>query len=334
MQINFRKLVVIGGLFLLALPTVVLASIIRTDANVPQSEVVSGNLYITGSAPVIAGTINGDLVAAGGTLVITGNILQDILVAGGNINISGQTGGDVRAFGGSIYLDGVVTGDVLTAGGDVRFGPNAVIHGDLIANGGTVTLNPATKVYGIKKISNGEDFQKEAGGALREMPAILQTAFLVGQLISILGLLLAAALCFGFFPGVTNRLVYKTLEKGYIWKNIGLGFLMAALLPVAAIICFITGVGVMLGFILLFAFILYILFGIAFSGVIFGGWLYAVTKKPKKPLVTWGALILGIIFLHIISLIPVIGWLVSLVYILLTWGGALRMKLEIISGIK
>ncbi len=329
-----KKLFVLAGLVILIVPTVVLAAVIRSDSNLAQGEVVSGNLYMTGSAPVVAGTVQGDLVAAGGTVVVTGNVTQDALIAAGNINVTGPVGGDLRAFGGNIYIDSVVQGEVFTAGGDIKIGPNAVINGDLIASGGNVQLNPAAKVYGNKKIASGQDLEKNAEANMGGTPKFLQAAFLIGQLMSILGLLLVAALSFGFYPLVTNKLVAKTLEKGCIWKNLGLGLLMLLLLPVAGVICLITGVGVLLGFIIIFAFVLYILFGIAFAGITFGGWLHHVTKKPKKPQITWGALILGVILLHIISIIPVIGWIIALIFMLITWGGAARMKLELVKGIK
>lgn len=329
-----KKIFVAAGLLFLIVPVSAIAAIIKTEANLGQSEVVSGNLYMTGSAPVIAGTVNGDLLVAGGTVVVTGGVMQDVLAAGGNVNITGPVGGDLRAFGGNVYIDCVVQGEVLTAGGEVQFGPNAVINGDLVASGGNVKLDPATKVYGDRKIETGEEIQKDAGGVLREMPKFFQTAFLVSQLVSILGLLAVACLMFGFFKPLTNRMVSKTLEKGFIWRNLGLGVLTILLLPIASIICFVTGIGALLGLLLLFGFILYIIFGIAFAGVTFGGWLYQVTKRPKKPAVTWGALVLGVILLHIISLIPLIGWLVALIFMLITWGGILRMKWEIIRGIK
>ena len=333
MQINTKRLFLIIGLICVILPAVAFAAAIKTDTNLAQGEVVSGNLYITGSAPVVAGTVHGDLIAAGGTVVVTGNIAEDALVAGGNVNVTGQVGGDLRVFGGSVYIDSEVSGEVFTAGGDVRFGPNAVINGDLIANGGNVQLNPSTKVYGDKKIKTGEDiensFAKNGG-----LPKVLQTAFLVGQVISILSLLLVAVLFFGFFPALTNKIVAKSLEKGAVWTNLGLGLLMLLLMPIAAVVCFFTGIGALLGLLLIFAFILYIIFGIAFAGITFGGWLYHVTKKPKKLQITWGALILGVVLLHIINLVPFIGWIAAIIFILITWGGALRMKWELIRGIK
>jgi cytoskeletal protein CcmA (bactofilin family) len=334
MQINKRHLSVTVALALLLIPVVAFAAVIRTDSNLPQGEVVNGNLYLTGSAPVIAGSVHGDLLAAGGTVVMTGNVSQDFLIAAGNIIVSGPVGGDLRAFGGNIYIDAPVQGEVFTAGGDVKIGANAVITGDLVVYGGNVVINPAAKIYGVKKISSSADLEKEMKAKGNELPSFLQTAFLLGQLMSLLGLLLVAALMFGFFPNVTNRVATKSLEHGFVWKNLGLGMLVLLAAPLAAIICLITGFGALLGGILFFMFMVYILFGIAFSGITFGLWLYKITKKDKKPQLKWGTLILGVVLLHVISLIPIFGWLAALVFILLTWGGALRLKMEIIKQIK
>jgi cytoskeletal protein CcmA (bactofilin family) len=324
---------VLVGVVLFTVPMLALAATIRTDANLGQNEVVADNLYITGSAPVIAGQVNGDLIAGGGTIVVTGKVMQDGLIAGGNLNVSGTFGGDVRIFGGNIYFDGQAQGEVFAAGGKIIIGPNAVINGDLIASGGTVDVDPAAKITGTKKIQSGEDYADQQKGMTRTTK-FLQAAFLISQVISILSLLLIASLLLGFARPVTNKVVTKALEKDAVWKNLGIGLMLFMLLPVAAILCLVSTVGWIFGLALILAFIMYLLASMVFSGIVFGGWLYQVTKKPKKFQMKWWALVAGVILLHIISLIPVFGWIIVTLFFLLSWGAIARMQVDIFKQVK
>ncbi len=320
----------------LSAPMTVSAANFRADTNIAQSEMISGNTYITGSAPVIAGNIEGDLTGAGGTVVMTGNISQDGLIAGGNINITGAFKVDLRVLGVNIFFDGNVGGELMAAGGNVTIGPNAVINGDLIIYAGKVVINPAAKILGKRNVQSSEEYAQgmDKESNINRMTQFLQTAFLISQLIAILSLLLAASVFFGVFPSVTNMLVTKALEKSAIWKNIGLGFLMFLVLPIAAILCLISGIGWMIGLILILAFIIYLMAASIMAGVVFGGWLYMVTKKPKKIQVKWFALIAGVILLHIISIVPFIGWIAAYIFILLTWGAIARTQWAVIRSIK
>jgi cytoskeletal protein CcmA (bactofilin family) len=328
---TFKRVLVSLGVMLFAVPFMAQAAVFRNDVNLSQNENVTENLYITGSTPVVSGNVVGDLIACGGTVVVTGNVSNDGLIAGGNINVSGSFSGDVRIVGGNIYFDGKSAGELFVAGGSIEIGPNAVINGDLIASGGDVKVDPLAKVFGEKKIQSGEEYAQAAKGT-KGFTSFIQTAFLIGQLVAILSLLLVAALLFGLLPNLVNGIVSKALEKEMILKNIGLGLLMFVVLPVAGILCLVSGIGWIVGVMLLFGFVIYLLFSMAIAGIVFGGWLYMVTKKPKKFSVKWWSLIAGVILLHIISQIPLFGWIVASFFILMSWGAVARMKWGIVRG--
>jgi cytoskeletal protein CcmA (bactofilin family) len=318
---------------LLASPAFALAATVRTDANLALNENISGNLYIMNPTPVVAGQVDGDLTVAGGTVLVTGKVTQDGLITGGTLIVSGNFGGDVRMLGGNIYFEGQTQGEVFVAGGNVRIGPNAVINGDLIAYGGSVVVDPAAKITGTKRIQSGEDYADQQKN-ITVATKFLQTAFLIGQVISILSLLLVASILFWFAPAITNKVVTKALDKKSVWKNLGIGLMLFILLPVAAILCLVSTVGWIFGLALIFAFIMYLLASMVLSGVVFGGWLYLVTKKPKRFQMKWWALVAGVILLHIISLIPIFGWIIVAIFFLISWGAIARTQVEIFKGVK
>lgn len=72
----------------------------------------------------------------------TANVLQCL---GCNVHVRGHTTGDVITVGGSIYIEGTVDGDALAAGGHIEVDSSGELRGGAVAVGGYVT----TKGHGI-----------------------------------------------------------------------------------------------------------------------------------------------------------------------------------------
>jgi len=53
--------------------------------------------------------------------------------------------------------------------------------------------------------------------------------------------------------------------------------------------------------------------------------LIKVVKKRDKYLVNWQAVVLGVVALRIIVLIPFVGWLVGLIFVLISLGTLYKM---------
>lgn len=328
-----KLLSIFVGLIIFAVPFLSQAMTVRGEGNVGQTEVVFGNLYLSGGAPVVAGNVQGDLIAFGGTIVLTGIVDEDALIMAGNTNISGKVLGDLRVFGGSVFVDGTVNGEVVATGGDVRIGPNAVIQGDLLGSGGSVTVNPQAKIFGKTTIQS-ESQDGGSGQWKKGFEKFLQVAFLLGQVMTIIGLLLIGMAFFGLFPNIVNKVVHLSLQKGQFWKNVGLGLIMMIGIPISSILCFMSGIGVMLGVILAVIFVLFMMINMVTAGYIFGALLYKLVKRPKKLQMGWGIVVTGIALLHLVSLVPYVGFLVALTFMLLSWGALAKVQWALAKGIK
>jgi hypothetical protein len=68
----------------------------------------------------------------------TPNVVQCF---GCNVYVRGHATGDIITVGGSIYIEGVVDGDALAAGGHIEVGPGGQLKGGAVAVGGYVTTN-------------------------------------------------------------------------------------------------------------------------------------------------------------------------------------------------
>ncbi len=64
-----------------------------------------------------------------------------------SVRILGEVYGDVTAIGGNVEVDGPVSGDVVAVGGDVRLGPAARVAGDAVAIGGAADKDPQATTH-------------------------------------------------------------------------------------------------------------------------------------------------------------------------------------------
>ena len=328
-----KKILSFSILALVLIPSLALAASFRSDSNIPQSEVIIGNVYLAGGSPVVAGTIQGDLYSAGGNIVVTGSVEEDAVIVGGSITVTGSVGGDLRAFGGSVMVDGRVDGEILVSGGKVVIGPNAIVRKDLVAGGGNVTVDPKAQIFGSSKIMTDKD--REDGRDEKPYGYFLRAGFWVTQVFATIAIFIVVAAFMGFYPNVVGRFILEATRKGSFWKLLGIGFLVLVLTPIAAFLLLLTGVGALLGVILLLAYVSLLLFSCALASVIFGGILKMVfARKKKKSEFSWGWLILGVVALHLLTLIPYVGGLVMLVMLIYSLGTVGVLKWKVAKAIK
>lgn len=327
-----KKVLIIFGIALLAIPILAMAAFFKADENVAAGEVVMGNLYLAGGSPVMAGTIQGDLYIVGGNVTISGKVTNDLVVAGGNVIITGEVGDDLRAFGGSVYVDGKVNGEVLLSGGDVKVGSRANIRKDMFLTGGMVSVDPEAKVYGKTTIYQDEGSED----ALENMPmaGYMRGAFWIGALFTVLTYLVVAAVLMGVMPNIVKRFLVDSVSKDAFWKGLGLGLLILIVTPILAVICFITGIGALLGGIILILYVLYILLTLVLAGLLFGAVAKKLIMKTKKVEMDWMWGLGGIFALHILSLIPFVGIFIGAVFFLYALGSVTMVDWKLASSAK
>ena len=125
------------------------------------------------------------------------------------------------------------------------------------------------------------------------------------------------------FRNVTKQAVRESLA--HFWANLGRGFAALILTPVAAIIILVTVIGAWLAGLIGIAYALMVFLSLALANIAFGSWLIKMVKKRDKYSVNWQAVVLGVIVLKIIVLIPFVGWLVGLIFVLISLGALYRI---------
>ncbi|MBD3270569.1 hypothetical protein GF376_03515 [Candidatus Peregrinibacteria bacterium] len=328
-----KKLLSLFGAVAMVIPITAMAFTASQSEVLPVNETISDNYYVAGSNPVINGNVNGDLVIAGGNVVVTGNVRDDIIVAGGTVILNGTVGDDVRVAGGNVEINGMIRGEVVAFAGEVKVGDNANIGGDFVISAGQLNLSSSARIGGEKKIDVPDPSEREQyKDSADQIAKFASAAFWTLTVLSLLSIIIAAAVGFYVFQKPIVRSVGDLYKGNTIWANLGIGLVFLFMAPIVSLIAFITGVGFWVGMILLVLYFLLIFEAIVFAGIIFGGLLmktFKKTPKNKKMEINWLYVILGVVALHIVSLIPAIGWIISFFFFLTAIGTLLRMKWDL-----
>ncbi|MFQ5818320.1 MAG: hypothetical protein ACE5H2_10270 [Terriglobia bacterium] len=220
-----------------------------------------------------------------------------------SIRVRGTARGDAVAVGGSIAIDGRVGGDAVAVGGSVRLTPSAEVGHDAVAVGGRVDRDPQARV--------GGEVTTVGGLPMIGVGSLLLFGFLfcaaINLVLALLAYLIAGA------PRV-EVVANAVRERTGLVLLAGLGTLVAAvaLFIISALLGPITPI---LAVVVSVALVVTLVVG--YTGLSF--WLGRSLARGVTPLV---ALLLGALLITILQLIPFLGLLVFLVFVLLALGSA------------
>lgn len=316
------------------------------------SGTVNGDVYTAGGQVLIDGRVNGDVLVAGGRVTLSGHVAQDVRVAGGQVSLGGTVGRNVTVLGGNVELTpaAVITGNLVAAGGNVHLaaplgGGAKIAAGSLIISnrvGGDVDAAVGSlRITSKAEIRGGVDYvsQREAsvdpgarieGGLTRRPPPAIPrptpgkvVAFFVGWVlfmtaVSSVSTLILGLLSMRFLPRYHQAAV-GTLRKRP-WASLGVGFVAAVVTPVVGAILFATVLGIPLALILAAAYLIVLYWGRIFALHRLGEAICRLFRASPRP--GW-AFVLGLVIYYLLALIPVIGWMVTLLVVLSGLGAEL-----------
>ena len=266
-----------------------------------------------------------------------------------------HTGRVLMAFNGDVALPAGEQADVVfVANGDAYIAGtvntltvidgNATVHGatveTIVIVSGTLALEDGTTVTGnVRSIEStvtqaeGVEIAGEIKGVDAELIAL--GAFLgPAALLFALGMFLASLVAGLLLAAIGSRQVRAAEQviAAEPLKTFGTGLLGAIAIPVLAIVAMITivgaplGIGILLGFLPLLAFV-----GFLVAGTFVGEELLGTRKEPAAARPYKGA-VLGIVILQVIGIVPVIGGLATAVASLLGLGAILLVGWRIVRG--
>lgn len=313
-----------------------------SSGQVTLSGTVNGDAYVAGGNILVDGVVNGDLLVGGGNVNVTGTVANNIRVAGGNVTISAKVGKNVTAVGGSVEISNSadISGSLVVAGGNIQvLGPvgkemnlaaGQATLGSSVGSGvyaavSQLTLSPGAKINGdLTYVSrNRANISPEAsvsGKVTQNLPppqptvppgglvAFFSGLFIWFKVVSFIAALIVGALVLLLFPNFTQETAGTLREKP--WLSLGIGFLAMIVTPAVVVLLLLTVIGIPLGLIFLAVYLIGLYLAKIFVAVVVGGLIMqALGNKDRWYL----ALILGLLIYYLLTLIPVAGWIVSLV---------------------
>lgn len=278
---------------------------------------VGGNVHVAGGSVIVEGDIDKDLFIAGGDVTITdkSTISGDLVVAGGNIRMEGVVFGKALVNAGEVFINGRVNKLLSIESGKVEIGKFTEIRGDMIyASPQKANIDQNAQIDGKveykKKAYTGYGKKWHA----RNLWGILSLMFLLKVIAFIITGLILVYLFRDFFK--------KSVEEGVknIWSNLGIGVAGFIVIPIFLLLLMITVLGMHFSFLLLIVYILILILAYTLASFILGSVIMKMIKKENKYLLGWQEVVAGSVLLMIISLIPFVGWILSLGLFLISLG--------------
>ena len=303
----------------------VTGDVFATGQSVIVTGTIDGDLIAAAQQVVVDGTVNGNVRAAGSVITINGHVARSVSglaqqvnltsssrldgslqAAGETISVFGPIGRGVTAGGGSLQLGGPVGGQVLTWSRTMSLGPNTRIGGNLEYHAEQQAEIPGDAVAGRVQFDPIEQRQRQA--------PLLNGLFDFGGLIWLVGSAILGALAIVFAPRASAR----ALEMGrqQPWPTFGFGLLALCGVPVAAVLICITLVGIPVAVALAAAYCVGLMLAWPALALLVGTEI--AQRVRREPLPVLGSLVLGLLVLHLVTHLPVVGGLVA--FLGLTFG--------------
>jgi hypothetical protein len=349
----------VGGALALV-PVSVLAADLRqgSDVTVGAGETINDDLYAAAGTMTVNGNVNGNVIVVGGTITIAGSVSKDVMVGGGTVTVSGHVGGSIRAAVGTLTLTGPVAGDLVVAGGTVDVGSGGTIGRDLVLAGGTATISaPVTRNVLMSsgtltlrshvggnvtgrvdhlrldgaQIGGNLDYTSDnqvdlvngahvAGTTTQHRPPASNAGNgFLGWVRALIGILALGLIFLFLLPRLSGRSIDRLRAEP--WASLGIGAAIVVATPIVAVVVFIIGLligGWWIGMLMIPLWILVCALGYVVTSFLVGRLLFAQ--------VGWGsyhdvlALAAGLLVLAILTVIPLLGWLIGLAAVVLGVG--------------
>ena len=311
------------------------------------SGTINGDLYASGGQVVIDGTVNGDVLVTGGRVKLSGTVSQDVRVAGGQVTISGSIGRNLTVAGGQVELapSAVLRGGLVAAGGNIDL--SAPVSGSVkIAAGTLIVANRVggnvDAAVGTFRITSKADIQGDVNYWSRREAVVSEGARIHGKIVrnvppkrprlfpaaffawivfvstSFISTLILGLLSVRFLPRFHQSVVTTLRERP--WASLGIGFIVAVVLPVVCSLLFATVVAIPLALILLTAFLIVLYWARIYAIGRIGEFILARLRPASGRA---SAFVLGLFIYYLLAIIPFIGWLVVPLVVLFGLGAEL-----------
>lgn len=340
---------------ILAGRTVTLSGNAGEDALLAGREImVSGTIgddvFAAGQSVMVSGPVGGDVFAAGETVTIapTARVGDDAYLAGRSIRIDAPISDTVRAAGRTVTVAGDIGGDAYLAGRTVDL--SGRIGRDAFVSAETLTIHPGTFIAGDVFLDEDLDPSVFPAGVVagtiqrdgtwfNEGDADTERApqhdahhrdhfgFGVwGALAWIVSLSATGAVLNGLAPRLTRGAGPLIRQQPVKIGLFGAGMLLGW--PLIGVLAMVTIIGIPIGLSLLLTFGVLLLLGWLLAAFTLGDLLVASGRIEPRPWVRFGAFVLAVTALSLVTAIPLIGGVIGVIVLLMGLGALVATVLD------
>lgn len=279
------------------------------------------NVYIDGDVFVVAREVNFDGTTITGSVFVgaqnikfNGNAYDAYILADKvDFLYSSTIGRNARVVAETLYLDGEIYSNAYITGNTINIGDEAVIYGDLSYTAEEEAEIPETANIG--NVNFTKTVVNEATKEFNNMSIYMQAISFVFKTAIVSAFILVCGNKF-------SKMHKKDSAGKSIAKSIGSGAVAIILIPILIVLLIITIVGAGLGIVLLGIYIMLIYFASAIAVLSI---TYSMFKnKVESKLSLWLISLVLAAVIWGIGRIPVIGWVVSVIIVLMGLGAAVR----------
>ena len=288
------------------------------NSAVIEADETVGDVIVFGGSATIHGTATGDVLVFGGGASITGSVYGNVIAFGGGPRLeSGEVKSDIVGFGGGATVDSLVGGNIISFGGSTSLLANAVVNGDIFTVGGSLNRSAGAVVNG----SVNSPLNMNLSWTGSSLPGLTFFGFSLFRIWSLLVVVLLGWLIYARLPKhVTQVANTMTLDPA---KAVIFGFIGYLAIVPLMLLMVVTIVGIPLVPVLLMAVAVGRLLGQIALGLVAGHWLAARLNLETASV---AVVLFGLTTLGMLSLVPGIGFALSLFYGLVGFGAVLRSR--------
>lgn len=278
--------------------------------------------------------VNGEVVVAAGTVIIEkGVTIGSLLAAGGKITVDGNINGEFRGAVGSLFLNGNISKGLDCRGDKIYINGNVQGQTILAATGNIVIGSSASFDNGVhywvqgKNVDFGQSVKNDKAINDNTLKIAISRWYFLGgvSLLSLLwyiGMALLMISIIQYLFSVTMQKAGDTVFTTTL-KSLGYGILFFIGIPIAAIIALITIIGIPVGLLLIFNYIVLMILATIISSVVYANWLNSHFNYHwnyrRLILVALGLFAL----LKLAFLTPFLGWLIMIIVTCTAFGSVL-----------
>ncbi|MDR4466207.1 MAG: hypothetical protein MRJ66_18280 [Nitrospira sp.] len=328
----------------------------------PQVEIsgtVHGDVYAAGGEVLVDGVVDGDLIVAGGEVRVSGEVIQDARIAGGTVTLSGKVHRNATIGGGDVHLtdSSHLKGSVVIGAGNLLLG--GLIEGDARIGAGNVTLSkkiggdlavaaPAIRLTSRASVGKNVRYWSENEPSIDGGATVLGTVTghpipdvfrgkeqevrrgvvgmkILAGLVSAVSTLVLGLLLLRIYPVFTKKAVSTIQEQP--WVTLGVGGAMLVGTPLIIFLCMASVMGVPIGLMLAAMYVVTLYLGRVFVLLWLG---QRLMRRASDSVSAAKAFAVGLVVYFMLSLLPLVGSLVTIVTIVTGLGAILITKKELV----